>query len=403
LRYHPGVSDKPIAPAERVRNVRYAVRDVVVLADQLRREGKRMLALNIGDPNPFGFRPPAHLLEATFAAMQSNRNGYAPSDGIDEAVEAIEKDAKARGIGPIVYTWVGSGCSEVIDMALSALVNPGENVLTPSPGYPLYTALLAKLGAENRAYQLDEEAGWQPDVADIERLIDANTRAIVVINPNNPTGSVASESTLRGIVELAIAHNLVIFADEIYDRLLFDGAKHVPLGSLDPRACVLSLCGLSKNWVLPGWRIGWGALSGPEEQLRGYITAIQQLGRARLSANHPEQYAIKPALEGPQDNLTRMIPQLVERRDAAMTKLREIPDISCVIPQGAFYAFPRIHRDIDDAAWCRELMRETGVITVPGSGFGQKTGTSHFRIVLLPDVATLEEACAGISRFMQSH
>jgi alanine-synthesizing transaminase len=394
------VSDKPIAPAERVRNVRYAVRDVVVLADQLRREGKRMLALNIGDPNPFGFRPPEHLLEATFAAMQANRNGYAPSDGIDEAVEAIEKDAKARGIGPIVYTWVGSGCSEVIDMALSALVNPGQNVLTPSPGYPLYTALLAKLGAENRAYHLDEDAGWQPDVADIERLIDANTRAIVIINPNNPTGSVASEATLRRIVELAVAHDLVIFADEIYDRLLFDGAKHVPLGSLDPRACVLSLCGLSKNWVLPGWRIGWGVLSGPEEQLRGYVTAIQQLGRARLSANHPEQYAIKPALEGPQDNLAQMIPQLVERRDAAMAKLREIPDISCVVPQGAFYAFPRIHRDIDDAAWCRELMRETGVITVPGSGFGQKPGTQHFRIVLLPDVATLEEACAGIAKFM---
>jgi alanine-synthesizing transaminase len=394
------VSEKPIAPAERVRNVRYAVRDVVVLADQLRREGKRMLALNIGDPNPFGFRPPAHLLEATFAAMQANRNGYAPSDGIDEAVAAIEKDAKSRGIGPIVYTWVGSGCSEVIDMALSALVNPGENVLTPSPGYPLYTALLAKLGAENRAYHLDEEAGWQPDVADIERLIDGNTRAIVIINPNNPTGSVASEATLRRVVELAIAHDLVIFADEIYDRLLFDGAKHVPLGSLDPRACVLSLCGLSKNWVLPGWRIGWGALSGPEEQLRGYVNAIQQLGRARLSANHPEQYAIKPALEGPQDHLAQMIPQLVERRDAAMAKLREIPDISCVVPQGAFYAFPRIHRDIEDASWCRELMRETGVITVPGSGFGQKPGTRHFRIVLLPDVPTLEEACAGIARFM---
>ncbi len=363
-----------------------------------------MLALNIGDPNPFGFRPPEHLLEATFAAMQRNLNGYAPSDGIAEAVEAIERDAKARGIGPIVYTWVGSGCSEVIDMALSALVDPGQNVLTPSPGYPLYTALLAKLGAENRAYHLDEENGWQPDVADIERLIDAKTRAIVIINPNNPTGSVASEATLRRVVELAIEHNLVIFADEIYDRLLFDGAKHVPLGSLDPRACVLSLCGLSKNWVLPGWRIGWGVLSGPEEQLRGYVNAIQQLGRARLSANHPEQYAIKAALEGPQDNLARMIPQLVERRDAAMRKLQAIPDISCVVPQGAFYAFPRIHRELpgmDDATWCRERMRETGVITVPGSGFGQKPGTQHFRIVLLPDVPTLEEACDGIARFMQ--
>lgn len=391
---------RPIAPANRVANVRYAVRDVAVLADELRRAGRRMLYLNIGDPNPFGFRPPEHVLEAVFTAMRTNKNGYAPSDGIEEAVGAIERDAAARGIGPIVHTWVGSGCSEVIDMALSALVDPGDNVLTPSPGYPLYTALLAKLGADNRAYHLDEANDWQPDVEDMARQIDARTRAIVVINPNNPTGSVANEATLRKIVELAIAHNLVIFADEIYDRLLFDGAKHVPLGSLDPRACVLNLCGLSKNWVLPGFRIGWGVLSGPKELLGGYIHAIQQLGRARLSANHPEQYGIAPALEGPQDHLAQMIPQLVARRDAAMAKLASIPDVTCVVPKGAFYAFPRIHRPVDDAAWCRELMRETAVVTVPGSGFGQREGTQHFRIVLLPDVPAIEEACDGIARFM---
>ena len=379
------MTEKSIAPAERVRNVRYAIRDIVVLADQLRREGKRMLALNIGDPNPFGFRRRHTCSRPTYAAMQQNRNGYAPSDGIDEAVEAIGRDAKARGIGPIVYTWVGSGCSEVIDMALSALVNPGENVLTPSPGYPLYTALLAKLGGENRAYDLDEANGWQPDVANIESLINDKTRAIVIINPNNPTGSVASEATLRKVIDLAIAHNLVIFADEIYDRLLFDGAKHVPLGSLDPRACVLSLCGLSKNWVLPGWRIGWGMLSGPEEQLRDYVTAIQQLGRARLSANHPEQYAIKPALEGPQDHLTSMIPhwsRVAMRRCRSSTRSR-ISRAWCrtgVLRVSANSSRARRRCGV------RELMRETGVITVPGSGFGQKPGTHHFRIVLLPDV-----------------
>jgi len=394
------VQQRPIHPANRVANVRYAVRDVAVLADALRREGRRMLYLNIGDPNPFGFAPPAHVLEAVFDAMRANRNGYAPSDGIEEAIAAIERDARSRGIGPIVHTWVGNGCSEVIDMALSALVDPGDNVLTPSPGYPLYTALLAKLGADNRAYHLDEDDGWQPDVEDIARLIDDRTRAIVVINPNNPTGSVAREATLRKIVEIAIERNIVIFADEIYDRLLFDGARHVPLGSLDPRACVLSLGGLSKNWVLPGFRIGWGIMSGPDEVLRGYIGAIQQLGRARLSANHPEQYGIAPALEGPQDHLTTMIPQLALRRDAAMAKLAEIPDITCVVPQGAFYAFPRIHRPVDDATWCRDLMRETAVVTVPGSGFGQREGTQHFRIVMLPTVEQIEEACDGIARFM---
>lgn len=392
--------NRPIAPANRVANVRYAVRDVAVLADQLRREGRRMLYLNIGDPNPFGFRPPQHVLDAVHAAMEANKNGYAPSDGIEEATSAINRDAAARGIGPIVHTWVGNGCSEVIDMALSALADPGDNVLVPSPGYPLYTALLAKLGVDARAYHLDEANGWQPDVEDIARLIDANTRAIVVINPNNPTGSVTGEPTLRKIVELAVANDVVIFADEIYDRLLFDGAVHTPLGSIDPRACVLSLGGLSKNWVLPGFRIGWGVMSGPPEQLTGYINAIQQLGRARLSANHPEQYGIAPALDGPQDHLTKMIPQLVQRRDAAMKLLATIPDITCVVPQGAFYAFPRIHRPVDDATWCRELMRETAVVTVPGSGFGQREGTQHFRIVLLPDVEQIEEACAGIARFM---
>jgi alanine-synthesizing transaminase len=394
------VQARPIAPAKRVANVRYAVRDVAVLADKLRREGRRMLYLNIGDPNPFGFRAPEHLLTAVRQAMESNRNGYAPSDGIDEALAAIRRDATARGIGPIVHAWVGNGCSEVIDMALSALVDPGDNVLTPSPGYPLYTALLAKLGADNRAYHLDEDKGWQPDTEDIARLIDARTRAIVLINPNNPTGSVATRETLAKVVELAIAHNLVIFADEIYDRLLFDDVTHVPLGSIDPRACVLSLCGLSKNWVLPGFRIGWGVLSGPEEQLRDYIGAIGQLARARLSANHPEQYAIAPALDGPQDHLVELIPQLVARRDAAMDALAQIPDITCVKPQGAFYAFPRIHRPIEDAVWCRELMQESAVVTVPGSGFGQREGTQHFRIVLLPQVSEIHEACAAIGRFM---
>lgn len=390
----------PIPAAHRVRNVRYAVRDVVVLANSLREKGMRMFDLNIGDPNPFGFKPPAHMIEAVHRAMVENRNGYAPSEGIRPAVDAIERDARARGIGPIVHTWIGNGCSEVIDMAMTALVNPGENVLVPSPGYPLYPAILTKLDAEARPYFLDEDRGWQPDVEDMARRIDDRTRAVVVINPNNPTGSVASEKTLRDVLELAIEHDLVVFADEIYDRLLFDGCRHVPLASLAKEATVISLGGLSKNWIVPGFRIGWGILCGDAERVAPFCEGIRQLGRARLSANHPEMYGIAPALEGGQEHLVSMVRDLTVRRDLAMRLLNATPGISCVPPQGAFYAFPRLHLDVDDEQWVKDLMAATGVVVVHGSGFGQRPGTRHFRIVLLPQPDVLEEACKRIARFL---
>ena len=395
----PKSTGRGIAPARRVRDVKYAVRDVVVLAEQLAAEGRRMLYLNIGDPNPFGFRPPEAMISAVKDAMDANHNGYAPSDGIDVALEAIARETARKKVRSPVYTWTGSGASEVIDMALTALVNPGENVLTPSPGYPLYTALLAKLEAENRPYQLDEENGWQPDLDDIASQIDERTRAIVVINPNNPTGSVASEETLRAIVDLAAEHDLVVFADEIYDRLLFDGKEHIALGSLRDDATVLTLGGLSKNWIVPGFRIGWGVLGGDPDRLGGYVEAIQQLGRARLSANHPEQYGIPAAIDGDQSHLAAMITDLEARRDLAMDRLNGIDGISCVVPEGAFYAFPRLDFDVADGPWCADLMRETGVVVVPGSGFGQRPGTQHFRIVLLPPLDVLSDAFDGIAAF----
>jgi alanine-synthesizing transaminase len=393
---------KPIRAAQRVAGVRYAVRDVVVQAEKLRRAGRRILNLNIGDPNPFGFAPPTHLIEAVEAAMRANKNGYAPSEGIPEALAAIERDARRRGIGSICHTWIGSGCSEVIDMALTALADPGESILVPSPGYPLYTALAAKLGLDARPYQLDESNGWQPDVASMRAACDETTRAIVVINPNNPTGSVAEAATLRSILDLAVERDLVVFADEIYDRLLFDGCEHTPLGSLHPEASVLSLGGLSKNWLVPGFRIGWGVVSGDAERLEPWIEAIRQLGRARLSANHPEQYGIAPCLEGSQAHLVDLMSQLTTRRDLAMRRLNSIEGISCVAPQGAFYAFARLHDVPDDVRWCRDLMDATGVVVVPGSGFGQLPGTNHFRIVLLPSLEVIDEACDAIAQFMRT-
>lgn len=391
--------DATIVPASRTLGVRYAVRDVLLVAAEAKKAGRDMLYLNIGDPNPFDFQTPPHILEAVHRAMVDNKNGYAPSDGIPAAVDAIERRARSQGIEPL-YTYVGSGASEVIDLALTALVGPGENVLTPSPGYPLYPAVLTKLGAEDRPYQLDEENEWQPDIDDIRSKIDPLTRAIVLINPNNPTGSICSRATLQAIVDLAIEHDLVIFSDEIYDRLLFDGAQHVSTASLSREATILTLNGMSKNYVVPGFRIGWGVLSGDAKRLRPFVEAIQRLTRARLSANHPEQYGIAPALDGPQDHIAHLVHELEARRDVTATMLNECPGISLVPPRGAFYAFPRLEVAEPDERWVADLIRATGVVVVHGSGFGQKQGTAHFRIVTLPPVDTLREAYHRIADFM---
>jgi len=390
-------SSRVIRPADRTRDIRYAVRDVVLLAEDAARSGREMLYLNIGDPNLFGFAPPEHLVEATCEAMRANHNGYAPSSGIAEALEAVNAEARRNGIRPICHTFITSGASEAIELALAALANRGENVLTPSPGYPLYTAVLAKLEVENRAYYLDEENGWQPDLDDLASRIDANTRAIVVINPNNPTGSVCTRETLEGLIELAIRHNLVLFSDEIYDKLLFDGAEHVATASLSQEAKIITFNGLSKAYVVPGFRIGWGVISGPRDDLESYCEAIRKMERARLSANHPEQHAIRSALEADQSHLQTMLERLQRQRDVTVERLNAIDGITCVPPQGAFYAFPRLDVDVADSEFCARMIREHGVVIVPGSGFGQREGTQHFRVVFLPDEAVLGKAFDRIS------
>lgn len=381
-----------IQPARRTEGVRYAVRDITVLAAQVARTGREMLYLNIGDPNLFDFAPPPHIIEATYKAMKDNKNGYAPTSGIPEALEAIRASADRKGIRAIQHVFICSGCSEAIELSMTALVNPGENVLTPSPGYPLYTAVLSKIGAVNREYFLDESNDWQPDVDDIASKIDEHTRAIVLINPNNPTGSLYTPQTLRRVIELAIEHNLVIYSDEIYDKLLFDGREHVSTAALSQEVKVITFNGLSKAYVVPGFRIGWGIVSGPPAELADYCEAIRKLERARLSANHPEQYAIRPALEGPQDHIPEMMSRLSCRRDLTVSRLNDIPGISCVKPGGAFYAFPRLHVDAPDQEFVARMIRETGVVLVHGSGFGQRPGTKHFRVVFLPPESTLEKA-----------
>jgi alanine-synthesizing transaminase len=392
-----------IKPAVRTENVTYAVRDIVVLANEVAKTGKEMLYLNIGDPNLFDWEPPKHLVEETYKAMLKNKNGYAPSSGIKEAINAIEKEAEKKGIKNVQDIFITTGASEAIDICLTALVNDGENVLTPTPGYPLYTAISSKLQMMENPYYLDENYGWQPDINDIKSKINSKTRAIILINPNNPTGSNASPETLMQIIDLAMEHNLVIFADEIYDKLLMDGKTHTSIASLNSEVPMITFGGLSKNYMVPGFRIGWGIVSGNKNILKDYIEAINKLLRARLSANHPEQYGIAPSLLGDQSHLEVAMKKLTNRRNITVEMMNAIPGISCVAPEGSFYAFPRLHNITNDAHWVSELIKETGVVVVPGSGFGQVPGTSHFRIVFLPQENILEKAYKAIALFNEKY
>ncbi|MCK9280164.1 MAG: aminotransferase class I/II-fold pyridoxal phosphate-dependent enzyme [Melioribacteraceae bacterium] len=389
----------PIKPANRTENITYAVRDIIVLANEVAKTGKKLLYLNIGDPNLYDFAPPKHLVEATYEAMKKNLNGYSPSSGIKSAVEAIEKEAEKKKIKNVLDVFVTTGASEAIDICLTALVNEGENVLTPSPGYPLYTAISSKLQMMENPYYLDESNGWQPDIEDIKKKINPKTKAIVLINPNNPTGSNFSRETLQQILDIALENNLVVFADEIYDKLLYDDKEHVSIASLNSEAPVITFGGLSKNYMVPGFRIGWGIVSGNRAMLSNYIEAINKLLRSRLSANHPEQYGIAPSLEGEHSHLTLAMEKLTKRRDLTYEMLNSVEGISCVKPEGAFYAFPKIEIEGSDNHFVAELIKETGVVVVPGTGFGQVPGTNHFRVVFLPQEEILEKAYKSITEF----
>jgi alanine-synthesizing transaminase len=397
----PITQAREIAAARRLENVRYPIRDLTSVADQVIKQGHKILPLNIGDPISFDFQTPSHLIEAVHKAMKDGRNGYAPSPGVKEALDAIRSEAAHKRITSVQDVFVTNGVSESVDICLTALVNPGENILTPCPDYPMYSAVLAKLGIELNTYFLNEDDGWQPDLVDIQRKITSRTRGIVLINPNNPTGSVCSRRMLEQMAELARRHNLVIFADEIYDKLILDDDEHMSLASLAPDLPVVTFGGLSKNYLAPGWRIGWGIVSGEAATVKPYIEGMHRLLRARLCANHPEQYAIKAALEGPQDHLVEVRRKLRSRRDLTVKWCNSTPRLSCVPPRGAFYAYPRLEIPEGDDIFVKELCLQKHVLAVHGSGFGQKPGTKHFRIVFLPDETTLTKAYAAIAEFIQ--
>ncbi len=393
---------KTIAPARRTENIQYAIRDIVLFANEAAKNKKEMLYLNIGDPNVYDFVTPLPIIEATYKAMLENKNGYAPSSGIPQAIKSIERDAAAKGIDNILDVFITTGASEAIEICLTALLNPGENFLMPTPGYPLYTAVQSKLELTPNPYFLNEKNLWQPDIDDIKSKINNKTKAIVLINPNNPTGSVCSRETLLQLIELALEHNLVIFADEIYDKLLFDGKQHISIAALNKDVSAVTFSGLSKNYVTPGWRIGWGIASGRQSVMADFLEAVNKILRARLCANHPEQYAIVEALDGDQSHLEEFRTRLQRRRDLTMNKLASIEGISLVKPEGAFYAFPSVDVE-DDNHFVYELLKKTGVVVVPGSGFGQLPGSHHFRIVILPPDDVLEKAFNLIAEFYNEY
>ena len=403
----PLTQSHEITAAVRLENVRYAIRDLACVADEIVKQGHKVLPLNVGDPLTFDFQTPPHLIEAVYKAMRDGKNGYAPSPGVPEALEAIRGEAARKGITTVGDVFVTSGVSETVDLCLAALVNPGEDVLTPKPDYPLYSAVLCKLGIDLNAYDLNEADAWQPELANLKRKITPRTRGIVLINPNNPTGSLCTRQMLEQIADLARRHRLIVFADEIYDKLILDcdsqggETPHLAFAAVAPDVPCVTFGGMSKNYLVPGWRIGWGIVSGDAAAVKTYTEGVHRLLRARLCANHPEQYSIKPALEGPQDHLVAVKRKLRSRRDLTQKWCESTPRVSCVAPRGAFYAFPRIEIPESDEIFVKELIRQKQVMVVHGSGFGQKPGTQHFRIVFLPDEAKLTQAYAGIAEFMR--
>lgn len=391
-----------IKPAFRTFQLEYAIRDIVKASEEAKKAGKDLIYLNIGDPVKYGFKTPDSIIEVVCQALWKNYNSYSDSPGIPEAIEAIRNYALKKGIEPIDI-YITQGATEAIEFAISALVNSKENILLPCPCYPLYQAIISKFRIEPRYYFLDENKNWEPDIESIESLIDKKTRAIVIINPNNPTGAIYSKEALKKIVEIAQKYNLVIFSDEIYDQyILEDNLEHVSIASLSNSVPVVTFNGLSKNYFAPGFRIGWGIISGPKEILKDYIEAIHKLARTRLCAPHPLQFAIPVALNNENHYIRDVIIKLKKRRDILIGGLNQIPFISCVKPSGAFYAFPSVNiPDIDDLEFTKRLILEEGVVVVHGSGFGQKSGTKHFRIIFLPEEETLKKALERIDRFVR--
>ena len=384
----------------RISGFVYAIRNIVAEARKVEASGRAVRYLNIGDPITFGFTTPPHMIEAVERAMRSGENGYAPSVGILAAREAVAAECIQRGMpmsaDRVVIT---SGTSEGIELALTAMAGPGDDVLIPVPTYPLYTAVLAKIGARAVFYRTDPARGWQPDLDHVRSLITPATRALVVIDPNNPTGASYSDEARRALVNLADEHNFPLLADEVYADLAFDGPVGA-LAALNPDAPVITFSSLSKAYLAPGWRAGWMAVAGTS-RLDDLLAGIKKLADGRLCSTGPMQHAIVAALTGDRSHQQSFRDALRERAAITTSRLNAIEGISVVRPTAAFYAMPKVTLPPGrtDEDFVLGLLRATGVLCVYGSGFGTAPADGYFRVVFLAPPAELAEIYGLIAGF----
>ena len=401
---------KPILKSTKLSNVCYDIRGPVMeRAKQMEEEGQRIIKLNIGNLAPFGFEAPEEIQRDVILNMP-NSSGYSDSKGMFAARKAIMhycQSKNIRGVG-LEDIYIGNGASELIVMAMQGLLNTGDEVLVPAPDYPLWTAAVTLAGGTPRHYICDEQNDWMPDLADMRSKITPNTRAIVIINPNNPTGALYSDELLREVVQIAREHELIIFADEIYDKMLYDGATHTSIASLADDILFITMNGLSKNYRACGYRAGWMVVSGEKKHAQDYINGLTILASMRLCSNVPGQFAIQTALGGYQSINDLVAPggRLCKQRDLAYQLLTAIPGVTCVKPKAALYLFPRLDPKIypieDDQQFILELLEAEKVLVVQGSGFNW-IHPDHIRVVFLPNVDDLVEAIGRIARFLESY
>ena len=403
------VMDK-IDQSEKLSNVCYDIRGPVLEeAKRLEEDGHQILKLNIGNPAPFGFNAPDEILYDVIHNL-SYAQGYCDSKGLYSARKAIMQECQKLGVADVEVDdiYLGNGVSELITMSIQALLNDGDEVLIPAPDYPLWTAAVSLSGGTPIHYECDELKTWFPDIEDIESKISKQTRALVIINPNNPTGAVYSKKILLDLIELARRHKLILFADEIYSKIIYDDAEFIPLASLCDDVFIVSFNGLSKSYRLAGFRSGWMILSGPKDQARGYIEGLEILTNMRLCANVPAQFAVQTALGGYQSINELILPggRLKQQRDIAMDLLTKIPGVSCVNPQGAIYIFPKLDPDVykvdSDVALVLDILDQAKILLVQGSAFNIKD-QNHLRIVFLPPKDELTSAIGKIGKVLSQY
>ena len=401
---------QPVLKSTKLANVCYDIRGPVLERARLMEEkGHRIIKLNIGNPAPFGFEAPEEIVVDVIHNLR-DASGYSDSKGLFAARKAIMHYCQQKEIAGVAIEdiYLGNGVSELIVMAMQALLNNGDEVLVPAPDYPLWTAAISLSGGKPRHYLCDEGAGWLPDLADIRGKIGPATRAIVLINPNNPTGALYPDDLLREIIEIARQHQLIIFADEIYDKVLYDGATHTSIASLADDVLFVTFNGLSKNYRACGYRAGWMVVSGEKRHAGDYIEGLDMLASMRLCSNVPGQHAIQTALGGHQSILELVAPEgrLTRQRDLAWELLTQIPGVSCVKPNAALYLFPRLDPKVypiaEDQQFILELLLEEKVLLVQGTGFNWPT-PDHFRVVFLPNVDDLRDAIGRIAHFLEHY